>query len=392
MAKRTIVTLRVGVVMAAGIALVCFAIFSIGHGSRLFKHTDLIQAHFQRINGLQTGAPVMFTGVNIGAVYSIEFPRNPHANYVIVRMWIEARAFGRIRVDSVARIATMGLLGDKYVEISAGTPGAPAITPGSVIPSQNPIDYEALLQKEGTGDLIANTIAISESLRSLLDSVQKGQGVLAQMIKGEPGVPPARQFSLATVEKTMQNMNLLVAQLNKTLNEMNRGQGLAGAMLSRRTNGRRILANINQAAEAMKFTARKMDVLMERFSKAQGAVPKLLEDKRYGDQILANMLQSSRDLRDILHKINTGQGTVGLAINDPTLYRDATNLMSGSAGWGIRMMNGLYGLTHPFYQPATSSAEINACGPAQAVTSATVIGVQSGANTAVTGSAPPSKP
>ena len=386
MAKRTIVTLRVGVVMAAGIALACFAIFSIGHGSRLFKRTDLIQAHFQRINGLQTGAPVMFAGVNIGAVDSIDFPSNPRADYVIVRMWIEARALDRLRADSVARISTMGLLGDKYVEISAGTPGAPAVRPGSVIPAQNPIDYEALLQKKGTGDLIANTIAISDSLRSLLDSVQKGQGVLAQMIKGEPGVPATQQFSLATVEKTMQSMNRLIAELNETLDRVNRGQGLAGAMLSRRTNGRRILANIDQAAEAMKSTAHKMDVLMDRFSKAQGAVPKLFEDKRYGDQILANMLQSSRDLRDILHKINTGQGTVGLAVNDPTLYRDATSLMSGSAGWGIRVMNSLYSLTHPFYEPTSAPTEINACGPPQAAISATVTGLQPSANTGASAS------
>lgn len=385
-------TLRVGAMMAGAIALLCFAIFSIGHGSRLFKRTDLIQAHFQRINGLQAGAPVTLAGVNIGAVDSIQFPSDPRANYVIVRMWIEARALDRIHADSVARISTMGLLGDKYVEISAGTPGAPAVTPGSVIPSQNPIDYEALLQKKGTGDLIANTIAISQSLRSLLESVQKGHGVLAQMIKGEPGVPPSQQFSLVTVQKAMQNMNFLTAELKKTLVLINRGQGLAGAMFSSRVNGQRILMNIGETAEQMKHATRRMNRLIERLSIAQGTIPKLFEDKRYGDQILANMLQSSRDLRDILHKINTGQGTLGLAVNDPTLYRDATTLMSGSAGWGIGVLNSLYSLTHPFYEPGTRPAEINACGPSQAASSASVPTSVPIANPPTTGSMPRTNP
>jgi phospholipid/cholesterol/gamma-HCH transport system substrate-binding protein len=374
-------TFRVGVLMAAAIALLCFAIFSIGHGSRLFKHTDLIQAHFQRINGLQTGAPVTFAGVNIGAVYSIEFPRDKHADYVIVRMWIESRALERIRVDSVARIATMGLLGDKYVEISTGSSGAPVLTPGAVIPSQNPIDYEAVLQKTGTGDLIANTIAISQSLRALLETIQKGHGVLSQLIKGESGVAPEQQFSLVTMEKTMQSMNVLSLELNKTLRRINRGQGLAGAMFSSRTHGRRLLANINHAAEAMRSTAHKMDHLVDRFSKAQGTVPRLFADKRYGDRILANMLESSEDLKDILHKINTGQGSIGLAVNDPTLYRNATGLMSGSAGWGLGLMNSLYSLTHPFYNPATGVTNINACGPAEPVISTSVSGSSAPANT-----------
>src|ERR1700692_3669499 len=114
--------MRVGAVIAGGLAIIGFAIFSIGHGARVLRRTDTIESHFHRIDGLQTGAPVSLSGVNIGAVASIRFPEDPHADYVIVKMWIVDADLARVRSDSVAQIDTMGLLGDKYVEITGGNP------------------------------------------------------------------------------------------------------------------------------------------------------------------------------------------------------------------------------------------------------------------------------
>lgn len=372
MARKSIVTFRVGLMIAVAVALLCFAIFSIGHGSRLFKRTDNLEAHFQSINGLQTGAPVTLAGMNIGAVDAIRFPRDPKADYVIVRMWIEQDALARIHSDSVAHISTMGLLGDKYVAISAGTPGAPLVRPGAVIPSRNPIDYATLLQKKGTGDLIANTIAISDSLRQLLASVEHGNGLLSQLIKGEPGVPRGKQLTLASIQQTMVNMNRLTSQLNTTLTRINRGQGLAGAFFSKRFNGDRMLRDMTQAARSMEVTSRKMNQLIDRFNNAQGVVPQLIYNRVYANSVMTNMAQASESLKEILHKINTGQGSVGMAVNDPTLYQNATKALSGSAGWGIGLMNALYGLTHPFYNPANEPSLTQSVGAESHGTSAPV--------------------
>src|SRR5690242_2646290 len=184
------VTLRVGMVIAVALAIACFAIFSIGHGTRMFKRTDIIEAHFHRINGLQTGAPVELSGVNIGAIDSIGFPSDPHTDYVVVKMWIADAYMARVRVDAVAEINTMGLLGDKFIEITGGNPASAALGPGQVLASQDPIDYQALLQKQGTSDMVANMIEISQSLRSILDAIDKGHGLLAQIVRdGQNGQP-----------------------------------------------------------------------------------------------------------------------------------------------------------------------------------------------------------
>jgi phospholipid/cholesterol/gamma-HCH transport system substrate-binding protein len=345
------------VVIAIGIGLVCFGIFSIGGGSRFLTRSETIVARFHRINGLQDGAPVTLSGVKVGAVDSIKFPTDPLDTHVIVTMWIAESAAERIRTDSVAQISSMGLLGDKFVELSPGTIGAPVAEAGSIIPSRDPIDYEALLQKPGTDDLIANILAISNSMRALLDQIEKGHGLLAEVMRGEQGVPPERQLNLASIQQTLTSVNRLSIQMDTLLTRINRGEGLAGQMLSGRGKGGKFLSELEKTAISVQQTSARLDRMMERFDKAQGLFPQLMNDKESGTEVLANLRQSSHDLKDILHKIDAGQGTIGMAVNDPQLYFELRGLLADGGGWAIGLVRGLYNLTHPFAPPAAETVQ-----------------------------------
>jgi len=126
MAEQESHSLRVGIVMVVGIAILALAVFSIGGGLRWLGGTEELTARFQRVNGLQVGAPVHLSGVNIGSVASIQFPSDRRANYVVVRLSIDANAVERVRTDSVAKIESLGLLGDKFLLLTAGSPDAPS--------------------------------------------------------------------------------------------------------------------------------------------------------------------------------------------------------------------------------------------------------------------------
>ncbi len=348
MARSSLVAVRVGLVIAAALAIAAFAIFSIGHGARMFKRTDRIETRFHRINGLRAGAPVMLSGVNIGAVDSIGFPSDPRSDFVVVRMWVVDSALPRIRSDAIAEINTMGLLGDKFVEITGGNPASAPLAPGQVLASQDPIDYQSLLQKPETSDLIANVMSISQSLREILDQVEKGHSLFSELVKGEPAGEP--QLTLGDIKQTFDRLNQLAAGMSQMVGKINRGQGVAGAMFSKGTDGKKLLTDIQGAAASMQMLAARMNALMDRFDKANGVIPRLLEDQKLADHLLDDMQHSAADMREILHKINDGEGSVGLAVNDPALYRNANQFLSqgGSIGWGMRMLNGLYSVTHPF--------------------------------------------
>jgi phospholipid/cholesterol/gamma-HCH transport system substrate-binding protein len=264
-------------------------------------------------------------------------------------MWILDADVARVRSDSAAQIDTMGLLGDKYVEITGGNPQSRSLAPNEVLAAQDPFDFQAMLQKPGADEMVDNIIEITQSLKSILDSIDKGHGILAELIKGEPkGQPPP--LSLADLRTTFDNMNKLAVQMNSMLEKVNGGRGLAGAMLSDKTDGKKLLDKVETAATAMKDTAQKVSLLVDRFNHGNGAVQRLLSDQQYANQLLANMQTSLADMKDGLRKIDDGQGSVGLAVNDPSLYYDAKNFLggNGSMGWGVRMLNGLYSITHPF--------------------------------------------
>src|SRR5260370_9000544 len=72
-----------------------------------------------------------------------------------------------IKNDSVAYIKTEGLLGDKYMEISFGSPEAPKLKNGDTIQSAPPLDIS---------DLFAKTSAILDSTKGAVDNIEGAAG------------------------------------------------------------------------------------------------------------------------------------------------------------------------------------------------------------------------
>ena len=136
------------------------------------------------------------------------------------------------------------------------------------------------------------------------------------------------------------------------MDRINNGRGVVGAMLSDQTDGKQFLDNLADTAAKIRQTSARLDTLIARFDKANGILPQLMENKDFSDDVLPNLRRSSHDLKDILQKINSSQGTAGLMVNDPTLYNQLTGFMDNGGGWGLRFINGFYDLTHPFASPA----------------------------------------
>jgi hypothetical protein len=218
---------------------------------------------------------------------------------------------------------------------------------GALIKSQDPVNYAALLQARGTGDLVANVIAISNSMRQFLDSANEGHGILAELIKG-PANPQEKTLTLASIRETLDGLQKLTAKLD------NRGQGVISAMLSPQNNGQRMVENVSSASESMRTASARLDQtslhlhdLVARINTANGLLPQLMEDQRYAGRVMSSLSRSSDDMREVLDKINSRQSTLGRLINDPSLYDKTNNLVSAS-GWGFSLFRGVYGVSHPF--------------------------------------------
>ena len=336
--------LRVGLLITAGFAIFAFAVLTFGRGTRFFSGAEIFETHFKRINGLQTGAPVTLRGVHVGAVEAIEFPNDPAADYVVVRLWIQNGAAMRVRADSQAKIAALGLLGDKFVVLTAGTPGSPPARAGDVLPSVEPIDYSTLLQRKGANDTLANIMAITESIRTLTDAINNGHGLAHDLFYGPAADANQRTLTLQSLRATVDAAGRTAADLDALVRQAGSGNNIAGALL--KGDGGRLNANLEASAASARAATEKLDALATRYRNADGALPQLMENREYGREVMGNLRQSSADLEQILHKINAGQGTLGKLVNNPGLYDSAQKLIA-TQGWGVAFVKAIYGALHP---------------------------------------------
>jgi phospholipid/cholesterol/gamma-HCH transport system substrate-binding protein len=130
--------LKVGLFVIAGLALGMLGVFLIGNTKQLWEQKVVYKAAFQNVAGLKPGAPIRMGGLDVGTVTGINHDGDLADTRIFVRMSINKTEAGRIRSDTVARVANRGLLGDKMVELSVGSPTESVVAPGSLIASEEP--------------------------------------------------------------------------------------------------------------------------------------------------------------------------------------------------------------------------------------------------------------
>ncbi len=113
-------------------------------GGFLKGGSDEWKVRFGYLNGLEDSAPVYYAGREVGKVSKIEIVRgDPRPILVTVKVSPEAY----VRADSQAYIDTLGMMGEKFVEISPGSPDAKALEKGNVIEGHDPIAMHVMIGK-----------------------------------------------------------------------------------------------------------------------------------------------------------------------------------------------------------------------------------------------------
>jgi phospholipid/cholesterol/gamma-HCH transport system substrate-binding protein len=173
----------VGAFVIAGILLFAAGIFLIGDRRMLFSDTFEVYTQFANIAGLEEGAKVRVAGMDAGEVETIHVPPGPSAPFR-VKLRVREDLHPIIRVDSVATIQTDGLVGNKFVQVDAGTDQAQTVPPGGTIHSREPFDLSAMLQRMNeTVDLVAAAIedlkvGLDQALGSITDTAKQAQGLM----------------------------------------------------------------------------------------------------------------------------------------------------------------------------------------------------------------------
>jgi phospholipid/cholesterol/gamma-HCH transport system substrate-binding protein len=383
---------KVGLFVLVALAAFLGLIYALGARSRLFEARFTVHADFTEVGGLAEGATVRLAGVQIGRVTGVHLPSQPGGK---VRIDLNiARQFGdRVRKDSMARIDTQGLLGDKIIEVTVGTPQAPPVQPGDVLASRDPTDIGKIIDQGAAtvtnvaalaaslgelsqqlaqskviedatalvassrktvdqagrdiGEVTQGARRVTDQVARIVDRVEKGPGLAHTLVYEEP-------VQLAKV-------NELLASTQEILDRAARGEGAVGVLTSEQSTAaaRRLVAAIERFAAQMDRPPSEQGLLLEalfdpkyrqvlddaavvahnfrevseRIAGGRGAIGGLVKDEGPS----AGIQQTSRDLqatianlKSITEKINEGEGTVGMLVTDPTLYERVVSLLDSA--------------------------------------------------------------
>ncbi len=137
---KTKLELKVGIFVFIGIAILAIFVLSIG-GFKTWASGYQINFIFNFVNGVKIGAPVRFAGVDVGEIKQINFidaeAKGEGCMKIKLIVWI--REAIKIPFDSTVWINTLGLLGEKYVEIMPGKNYGQCIGPEASLVGIDPI-------------------------------------------------------------------------------------------------------------------------------------------------------------------------------------------------------------------------------------------------------------
>ncbi len=182
-------SLRLGLFVVAGLAVLACGVFLIGNTQSMFHSTYPVRAEFQNVAGLNNGADVRVGGIHKGTVKQIDLPSRPDGKVVVVMNLAKATR-SVVRKDSVASIKSEGLMGDKYVEISFGSVNAHELKPGDTIGSAPPVDISDLINKTGVildqaTDAVKNINGAAGNLDTITATISQGKGTAGKLIDND---------------------------------------------------------------------------------------------------------------------------------------------------------------------------------------------------------------
>jgi phospholipid/cholesterol/gamma-HCH transport system substrate-binding protein len=346
--------LRVGLLVIAALLLVALTILMVGNRRQLFIRHTRYSTSFVNVTGLEHGSPVKLNGVTVGFIETIELPAGAQEPRIEIRFTLDSRYTERVRADSGVSIRSMGLLGDKYLEITAGSPDQERILEGGIVPGRDPAELSQFVSTGG--DLLQNLISISVSLKTILARVEAGEGLLGELTR-----TPESGTHLS------ENLTKTVVTLGSILSKIERGEGLLGRLVSEESGSGDILdelkassrsihrittqvaidmerhdttyaallrdpdgrRRLTDAIDALQNAAGAIAAVAQEMATGEGTLPRLMQDKEFADDFLDDLQGLVSSLHSAAEKLDQGEGTAGAFINDEQLYRDLEDVVRG---------------------------------------------------------------
>ncbi len=169
---KTKLELKVGIFVFASLLVLVFFILSIG-GFKTWSSGYRINLNFNFVNGVKVGAPVRFAGVDVGEVKKVSLEFIPQESRSNIRLEVWIRDVIKIPADTSVWVNTLGLLGEKYVEMMPGKNYAQTLKEGDSLIGVDPLPIHQMFN---------HAESIMNNLDDAVVKIKNKEGSLGKLI------------------------------------------------------------------------------------------------------------------------------------------------------------------------------------------------------------------
>ncbi len=321
--------LRVGLtVLFASITLAVLIFLMSGTGG-VFTRKIVLISYFDNSGGLRIGAPVRLEGVDIGNVQSIRLVPGHPGFPVEVILKVNTKYAFNLHKDSVTSLATAGVLGETYIDISSASAKGPQAVDGDTLATRDHPDIQDVVR--ASQSTLQNMDALLKRLDRIVAFVESGHGSIGKLIY-DPGLYDRLNATIGEFKGLMDEIKsgkgsigpLLTSdeaykkaiaaldKINVMIDELQQGKGTAGKLLKDPelyNNANKAIANVKQ--------------LTEDINAGKGALGKFAHDEEFAGKLQTTM----NNLAALSDRMEKGEGSVGMLFKDPALYNNSNQML-----------------------------------------------------------------
>ena len=242
---------------------------------------------------------------------------------IVVRMEIQTEYRGWIRSDSYISLGSVGLLGDKYIQISLGRAPDPPKTVVDTIDGSwwgdEEVEFVEVTGRPQTGfeelitganDILVNFRTLSAKVQAIVSRFESGEGTIGKFLT-DPSFYNNLNDTVIAAKGTVENASTL-------MEDITRGDGTLPRLIHQQELYDRIVDSVA-----------RLDRVLADVEAGEGTVGKLFKDPELYD----HAQEAMASIRSVAAKLDSGEGTLGRLSTDDQLYREMNNSLQKLSGF-----------------------------------------------------------
>lgn len=308
---------RVGIFVLLGLIVLTYFTFKVSKWGLIAEKGYRLTVDFDTAAGLEPKSDVKMAGVPIGKVEEIQLVGNR------ARLVLRIQKGIRIPIDSVGTIQTQGLLGEKYVEILPGKDTQRNLPAGGQVANTlSPTNLDEMIRKlSSIGDDVKK---FTESLSSTFGT-EEGKKALGDILRD---VRATTAVLRTVVTGNEQRLNRILANVDRL------SADLSDISSANKQDVRATIANLRALSDTLRSEA---PALVRKLEEMSTGVSGVVADNRENlKESIQNLKVASARLDNtldaagrVMSKIDRGEGTLGMLVNDNSAHGSLTDTLEG---------------------------------------------------------------